>query len=450
MNSSASLSGETLFLRQAALLLEHPPPAWKLCSAVQRPTRPCSLNLTYTISVPAPAQQDPFREVVSSLAESEKEDGGDVEEKAQPDQMQACSLSAPNLSGGSSPSDFTVSKEKPFGDRGTPRWVNPFIPEQERRNKVGEDEEEEDDLDGDNLHKYQEDFSFQLHGDTRDGDGDEALPCPAEVVQHHGAENAGTRRTKWSQERGVSKELENLSQQGVEVRPRCDSRSIPMIVDCGDADWGESGDSDGGVLTGKSSQMSANCPCALSKPHKESESLVDNVSDSSSSDGVLVNFSTIYNKSNNAVEAIPFDVESRIDPSHGTSSLPQDGSNPTPCWPPQGIDPNCNYQLDSEGVPSPVASDVTLCLHAQTRLAVSTQNYYKLVTCDLSSQSSPSPAWSSVTSCSEGQGSPTPPAEYFLFRRDGEEGRMEAQPEEEVHQISIINYVIIDDGIFKK
>ncbi|KAL2100456.1 hypothetical protein ACEWY4_004850 [Coilia grayii] len=450
MDSPASLSGGTLFLRQAPLVLEHQPPAWKLCGAVPRPARPRSLDLAYTISLPAPAsvpvkqqqqqpQQHPFREALSALSESEKEeDGADVVEKRngpQPDRMPARPSPSPHRAGGQSPLGFAVNKDRPLRDRGTPRWVNPFIPEEERNE---EEEEEEDDLDGDNLHKYQEDFSFQLHGDASRV-MEEPRVCPAEPCR---TESAGTRRTLWSQERGVSRELEKLSQQEVGLRPRSNSRGTPTLMDCGETEgpWGEQGDSNGGPLKGKHPPVVAKvCPpttTTLSKPQQETEGFTDNVSDSScnSSDGVLVTFSAIYNKSHNAVATVPFDLPSPIEPSHGTSSLSQDGSNATPCWSPQGTDSNCNYQLDCEGVPSPLASELASAIfRSHTRLAAPSQNYYKLVTCDISSQSSPSPAWSSVTSCSEGhsQSSPTPPAEYFLFRRDEGEGRAEAFPGEE-------------------
>lgn len=99
------------------------------------------------------------------------------------------------------------------------------------------------------------------------------------------------------------------------------------------------------------------------------------------------------------------------------------------------LDANCNsYHLHCEPCTSE-SSDLTACFQSQARLVVATQNYYKLVTCDLSSQSSPSPAGSSITSCSEDQtkGSPAQPTEYYLFRRPDlrqEEGNVECSEEE--------------------
>ncbi|KAI4821290.1 hypothetical protein KUCAC02_029228, partial [Chaenocephalus aceratus] len=71
------------------------------------------------------------------------------------------------------------------------------------------------------------------------------------------------------------------------------------------------------------------------------------------------------------------------------------------------LDANCNsFQPPHSGS----SEDFVSCLQSQASQVVATQNYYKLVTCDLSSQSSPSPAGSSVNSCSDehSKGSPTP------------------------------------------
>ncbi|KAK3521904.1 hypothetical protein QTP70_018992, partial [Hemibagrus guttatus] len=153
----------------------------------------------------------------------------------------------------------------------------------------------------------------------------------------------------------------------------------------------------------------------------------DYISDSScnSSDGVLVNFSAIYNKTNNAVPATPYDLDSPARQFRASGSDHRDDDfKLIPCWSPCKEDPNCNiYQADCNGLLSQETSDLTPC---QGQLTTYTNNYYKLVTCDLSSQSAASPAWSSLTSCSEAHshGSMTPPTEYFLFGKpeteDGE------------------------------
>lgn len=89
------------------------------------------------------------------------------------------------------------------------------------------------------------------------------------------------------------------------------------------------------------------------------------------------------------------------------------------------LDPNCNtYQ--SLALRSDSCGELASCLQSQARLVVATQNYYKLVTCDLSSQSSPSPAGSSANSCSDehSRGSPptpTRPSQYFLFRQPADD-----------------------------
>ncbi|XP_051540077.1 AP-4 complex accessory subunit RUSC2-like isoform X2 [Myxocyprinus asiaticus] len=205
-----------------------------------------------------------------------------------------------------------------------------------------------------------------------------------------------------------------------DCQDRRDSKETPILMDCNEQDWGDED----------------YCKHTLEDPDNwwaQTENLLDcesfsqnpieYITDSScnSSDGVLVNFSVIYNKTDNVVPASPLNLDC---PVHESSTMSQDGSNPMPSWSPHNNDPNCNiYPLDSDGFSIEI-SDLTMCLQSQARLAGSTQNYYKLVTCDLSSQSSPSPAWSSLTSFFEthSQESCSPHSEYFLFRQsEGEE-----------------------------
>lgn len=197
-----------------------------------------------------------------------------------------------------------------------------------------------------------------------------------------------------------------------------------------------------------SDRLKDNMSCCIHSQHKCSPELFSNghteyVSDSScnSSDGVLVNFCTIYNRSNNP--ATPHDLSSpAVHPSQSSEgsvflnlqpvpktpaedlrhSPGKEGVDTTPsasCWSPQGLDSNCNlYSLEPlpPGLSSLEVSDLTACLQSQATLAIGTnQKYYKLVTCDLSSQS-PSPAWSSHTSCPEVQSrsSPFPPSEHLF------------------------------------
>uniref|UniRef100_UPI00398E56C3 AP-4 complex accessory subunit RUSC2 isoform X5 n=1 Tax=Pristiophorus japonicus TaxID=55135 RepID=UPI00398E56C3 len=172
-------------------------------------------------------------------------------------------------------------------------------------------------------------------------------------------------------------------------------------------------------------------------------------SDSScnSSDGVLVNFTAIYNKmksqsksnlssgnmshdssycSHSEMGAFYLDLHSSPNEPKNTCETRNGGNAMKTCLCHQqcssAVDDNCNsYHLPCENMPcSSENSDFTACFQSQARLVVATQNYYKLVTCDLSSPSTPSPAGSSITSCSEDHTkstSPSQPTEYYLFRQ---------------------------------
>ncbi|XP_008140153.2 AP-4 complex accessory subunit RUSC2 [Eptesicus fuscus] len=210
------------------------------------------------------------------------------------------------------------------------------------------------------------------------------------------------------------------------------------------------------------------CRCSSTSSQSEAaDQSMGYVSDSScnSSDGVLVTFSTLYNKThgnshanlNSAPQSCsdssfcshsdpgafyldlqPSPAESKMSyESHHPDSGGREGSYGCPHASSPELDANCNaYRPHCE--PCPAVADLTACFQSQARLVVATQNYYKLVTCDLSSQSSPSPAGSSITSCSEEHTkiSPVPssapdpgpnqPSEYYLFQKP------EAQPEEQV------------------
>ncbi|XP_078530782.1 AP-4 complex accessory subunit RUSC2 isoform X3 [Lissotriton helveticus] len=234
-----------------------------------------------------------------------------------------------------------------------------------------------------------------------------------------------------------------------------DGSSI-FSLDCGDQDWNNSSDES---MRNQEIMHSRTCSCSSSElqhcrcysASSQSE-IIDQqmgyISDSScnSSDGVLVNFSALYNKMNGHTRsnmnsgnlscdssfcshsdtgAFYLDLHSSPTESKMSSDLhhPEGSGNACRCYRPSSplFDANCNsYHLQCDAVPcSSESSDVTSCFQSQARLVVATQNYYKLVTCDLSSQSSPSPAGSSITSCSEDhtKGSPIQPTEYYLFRR---------------------------------
>ncbi|NXB57851.1 RUSC2 protein, partial [Struthidea cinerea] len=212
-----------------------------------------------------------------------------------------------------------------------------------------------------------------------------------------------------------------------------------------------------------SSSEIQHCRCYSSSSQSEViDQQMGYISDSScnSSDGVLVNFSALYNKMNGQSQSNLNSANLSCDSSfcshsdtgafyldlHSSpteSKMSCESHNPESSGKVCGcqhssspvLDANCNsYHLHCEPCTSE-SSDLTACFQSQARLVVATQNYYKLVTCDLSSQSSPSPAGSSITSCSEEQtkGSPAQPTEYYLFRRPDlrqEEGNVECSEED--------------------
>uniref|UniRef100_A0A8B9SBF3 RUN and SH3 domain containing 2 n=1 Tax=Apteryx owenii TaxID=8824 RepID=A0A8B9SBF3_APTOW len=230
--------------------------------------------------------------------------------------------------------------------------------------------------------------------------------------------------------------------------------SSSFSFDGGDQEWNQN---TGEALRNQDALHSRTCSCSSSEHQhcrcnssSSQSEVIDQqmgyISDSScnSSDGVLVNFSALYNKMNGQsrsnlnsanlscdssfcshsdtgafyldLHSSPTESKMSCESHHPESSGKVCGchhsSSPV-------LDANCNsYHLHCEPCTSE-SSDLTACFQSQARLVVATQNYYKLVTCDLSSQSSPSPAGSSITSCSEDhtKGSPAQPNEYYLFRR---------------------------------
>ncbi|XP_029860427.1 iporin isoform X1 [Aquila chrysaetos chrysaetos] len=247
-------------------------------------------------------------------------------------------------------------------------------------------------------------------------------------------------------------------------------RSSSFSFDGGDQEWNQN---TGELLRNQDALHSRTCSCSSSElqhcrcySSSSQSEVIDQqmgyISDSScnSSDGVLVNFSALYNKMNGQsrsnlnsanlscdssfcshsdtgafyldLHSSPTESKMSCESHHPESSGKvcgcQHSSSPV-------LDANCNsYHLHCEPCASE-SSDLTACLQSQARLVVATQNYYKLVTCDLSSQSSPSPAGSSITSCSEDhtKGSPAQPTEYYLFRRPDprqEESNVECSEED--------------------
>ncbi|KAG1970768.1 iporin isoform X1 [Pimephales promelas] len=366
---------------------------WPRHNSVQTSRQPRSLNLTHSISLPE--RGDLPREALDygGLSHTNKSSSTETADKKGTENSRGYK-SFPMLCVWSenSPSTSPQLNKEPSHRR----LQNLFIPDSE----VNEDEEDED-SEGDNLHKYYEGSSLQLQGN--------ATHC-----------NMNT----------FSQANEN-KEQGRELDTCGESKGTPVLMECDEQDWGDVEDF---------SRQTLEEPGSWAPTENLIESFTQNqtdyITDSScnSSDGVLVNFSAIYNKTNNAVPATPLNLDS---PVHGSGSMLQDSSNPLPSWSSHSSDPNCNiYPSNSEGFPSMDISDLTMCLQSQARLAGSSQNYYKLVTCDLSSQSSPSPPWSSLTSFSETQshGSCSPPSEYFLFGHAVRDEKKNPKVDQSEHQ----------------
>ncbi|KAJ8005605.1 hypothetical protein DPEC_G00119680 [Dallia pectoralis] len=421
-------------------------------------------------------------------------------------------------------------------ERGNPPRLrhNPFLLNAE------EDDDEEEDEDGDDLNGYLEDSSFHLHGDTDTGLGvtgdglgsfhlhDLGFPTHEPFLLHSTLEKhpwgcSGRRDSLGGVASDLSAHLEGLDLLGLDGPRRHGSSGSTLSMDCGEQEWAEEEEDDGhGVSqanssSGPSHQQCSCCGLSQAYPEHFPEPFGDYGSDSScnSSDGVLVNFSAIYNKMNNGVPATssktPIMTAANLnnandhsctssvldgdtgrhggsggggafylDLHHSPTETPNTKSHQPPCptnntgsllFQPhtdqttsssfctcsaehQGaidLDDNCNsfhpLRLSDSG------SDISSCLQTKARLVVATQNYYKLVTCDLSSQSSPSPAGSStsVTSCSDehSKDSPVPdtptatqpdtptatqPTEYYLFRHPS--GGEEEETEEEQGDLS--------------
>lgn len=391
MIGSSSLSGHTLISCHFPVvqLSTWQLPIQALCNSAKKPSRLCSSGLTRAVSLP---EQDalnrehcftggrrPFSSSYSSLREDRVEEEG-------------TSDSSGKYDSNSSPEETSSNtKEESCGAGSAMRSHNSFLPNPE----LDEDEEDED-SDGDNLRRYREDSSFVLHGNSNwslnNGGNDTLL--------HEDLDS------EWMNEGlmlGMGRDRDWLSNQKDSLQSRCQvcavRRSGITLLSCLEQD---------------SDRLQEN----IYREHRCSLELLPNiptedVSDSScnSSDGVLVNFCTIYNKSNNP--ATPRDLSSpAADPcqsSEGSVFLNLQPVLQQPqkeeCDPTSSLDSNCNlYSLEpvAPRLSALEAADVATCIQSQdTLVMVTNQKYYKLVTCDLSSQS-PSPAWSSLTSCLEG------------------------------------------------
>ncbi|KAJ8339095.1 hypothetical protein SKAU_G00358810 [Synaphobranchus kaupii] len=473
MDSSPKLSGDTLIVHHIPLV-HCPVPSHQCCGSVKHAAPFCTpdnLGLTRTTSLPERDVMPREALVYSSLIQTVVSDS----------------------------SSFTSNYSEdppliPLGpkarDKGNPLRHNPFL-----LNAEEDDDEYDEDDEGDNLNGYLEDSSFHLHGNSN-GAIDNPFRLhdagyPSEPFLMSGRRSwcaigglaGGAEAALEGARIGALKaatRLEGLDLLGLERQCRHGSNGSTLSMDCGEQEWGEEEyeedeeEDDDEVPAGDgqrsqtcscgstcdfappSSSLRRRCFCGLPEPFPEPfpEGPTGYGSDSScnSSDGVLVNFSAIYNKMNNAVPAKPPNLNSSAEQSC-TSSSPEPGgafyldlhvsptdlrtatgasprvSAPRPsscvCQTPEALDANCNsYHLPCE------VTDPTVCMQSQARLAAATQNYYKLVTCDLSSQSSPSPPGSSIGSCSEEQdqgSSPTQATEYYLFRQPDEQEEEEEE-----------------------
>ncbi|XP_034048049.1 iporin [Thalassophryne amazonica] len=406
MIRASSLSGDTLIERHFPVVQL---PNWQLsvqslCSSAKRSSRPCSMGLTRAVSLPEQNSLNRKETYSSSRRHASSSYSSLTEERAE---EEGGSDSSGRYDSTSSPEDIGCHLKKESSRvGGSLRPHNSFLP-----NVEFDDDEEEEDIGGDNLHKYHEDSSFLLHGNSNWSNH----TMPVTVMDNI-----------WGGEEATL---------GGESPDHLDSLHTEPQCFNGEQD---------------SPKLKDNMFCYAHRQYACSSELFSNshpecCTDSScnSSDGVLVNFCAIYNKSNNP--ATPHNLSSpAIEPSHSSEGavflnlkpvtptpavVLQDGgltiNSPSkeapgltaaPCWSPQSLDPNCNlYTLEPlpKGLTSLEVSDLTACFQSKATLAIGTnQKYYKLVTCDLYSRS-PSPAWSSLTSCPEGLGHNTtfPPCE---------------------------------------
>lgn len=426
MIGASSVSGHTLIACHFPVVQL---PTWQLpvqalCSSAKRTSRLCTAGLTRAASLPEQDNREHaftggrrrFSNSYSSLIEDRAEEEGTSDSSGRYDST-------------SSPEEMSSQLKKESSEgRCNLRSHNSFLPYTEQ-----DEDEEDEDGNGDNLHKYHEDSSFMLHGNSNwqlSNDGINYTLPQVDLDSEWGNEG-----TMLSMGRG-QEWLSNRPNQMDLLQPGCEcihvSRSGIMAPSSLEQDF---------------DRLQDNVSCSIHSQHKCSPELQSNnhtefVSDSScnSSDGVLVNFCTIYSSSNNP--ATPHDLSSpALQSSEGSVFLslqpvsqspafhhgditiyspPKEDAGKKPSmsrWSPQGLDSNCNlYSLEplAPGLSSLEVSDLAACLQSQATLAMGTnQKYYKLVTCDLSSRS-PSPAWSSITTCPEGPGR----SSFFLSSLD--------------------------------
>ncbi|XP_077479534.1 uncharacterized protein LOC144091233 isoform X2 [Stigmatopora argus] len=366
MIGASNLSGDTLIACHLPLL---PIPAWQLpvqalCGSNRKPG---SSGLLRAASLPEQdkiSQEHPIAPSLKHFSNSLSRLNEDrVEEDEEDGTSDGISASSPE----------ETRKEEVRGGR-SQRSHNSFLP--------NPDPDEDDDFgDGDNLHRYHEDSSFVLHGTSNWDKSTDKDGVLANVV--------------WSREVLLQGERPHVK-----------------------------------ALDGIPNHNS----CCIHNHHKSSsgmfpKSQTDYASDSScgSSDGILVNFCAMYNRSNNLAGlhelSSPEACGSRS--SEGSvflnlqplprernqqtiqSPLKEDLLKTTSYWSPQELDSDhALYPAEDPpppGLSSLEVSDLNACLQSQTKLVTSTNpKYYELVTCDLLSPS-PCGTWSNDTGCLEDQ-----------------------------------------------
>ncbi|XP_067084018.1 AP-4 complex accessory subunit RUSC2-like [Osmerus mordax] len=500
MDSPSKLSGETLIVHHIPLVhCQVSGGRQGGCGGSLRRSHPFSppenLGLSRTTSLPERDVLQREALLYSSLVHASCRPGGGGGGRGGSTASDDSSYTSSN-SGDQPTTAHTLPRTKPR-NHGNRLRHNPFL-------LNTEDDEEEEEDDGDNLNGYLEDSSFHLHGNANSTLDDGVPPFhlhdlgfPPEPFLLHGTLGkpwgSSSRESLSGTTSDLSAHLETLDLLGLDSQRRHGSSGSNMSMDCGEQEWGEDEEEEeeDHPKTGSCSSSCSAPPCScrpsrtcpqlphFSEPYSDCQLGYGSDSSCNSSDGVLVNFSAIFNKMNNSVPAKVAPGPSAnlnssaqhscvSEPGGGRGSCHGGGAfyldlHTSPTDPPQpqhapcpsntlpvylqetptsttspctcsaqhqgplDLDDNCNsYQKLGEAGP---------CLQSQARLVVATQNYYKLVTCDLSSQSSPSPVASSATSCSDEHSKESPtPTEYFLFRHQAEEGggaREEDQEDED-------------------
>ena len=217
--------------------------------------------------------------------------------------------------------------------RAKPRNRNPFRHNPFLLNTENDNDEEEED-DGDNLSGYLEDSSFHLHSDTNSALDDgmasfrlHDLSFASEPFLLHSSVGGSRRESLRAIASDLSNHLEDLNILGLDSQRRHGSSGSNMSMDCGEQDWGDDEeDEDHPMRCGRSSKTGSyssssstqHCSCCVlsqnypqhfpetfSEPFTACQQGYGSDSSCNSSDGVLVNFSAIYNKMNNGIPEKP-------------------------------------------------------------------------------------------------------------------------------------------------